>query len=136
MIVIAVLALACCGEVLRKRSAEFARLSRSCTRLALDCEHRVVIAEAGVSFTDRKIVEEGESPQWKEQLRWWSEQRDKYRARAVRFRELGEQFQAASGRPWGRLPLEVLDSPDPLLPPPDLPLIFTVDPKTNVPSPL
>jgi hypothetical protein len=137
LIAITVVALVCWVEILRRRSAEFARLSIMYRRLEMDYMHRVEVADVGIGFANKRISKEGELPKWKEQLQWWSEQSEKNKKMLIHYREINRRFQAATRRPWAYPPSqEDVPSPEPDLPPPDLPLIFTADPKTGVISPL
>jgi hypothetical protein len=136
MTAIAVLAALCFGAILSRRSTGFRRLSASYARLEKDCWFRAAVADEGVRFSKERIREEEDLPRWKEQLQWWSDQSVREKDLAQQYHDISLKFKDAAAHPWAYVPYRrAAPSPEPLLPPPDLPLRFTVDPKTGKKSP-
>ncbi|APW62536.1 hypothetical protein [Paludisphaera borealis] len=138
MIAIAVVAVLCGSEVMRRRSARFKRLAAMYAGLEADHVFRASVADAGEAFAAEKVGqgESGRSSEWKEQRDWWSMQRKRNRNLAASYRLLKDLCLNATRSPWNLMPPVEPDIPaERLLPPPDLPLQFTTDPVTLEMSP-
>jgi hypothetical protein len=132
MMAIAVLAVICALEVMRRRSVEFRRLSVLYGQLEEEYQFRSSVATEGVAFSKAKISINPGSSAWNEQFCWWSQQVERNTRLSVHYGRLKKVLQRASKRPWMSSPSEPFTpAREPLLPPPDLPLTFTNDPKTH-----
>jgi hypothetical protein len=136
MISIAIVALMCAFEAMRRRSKGYQMFAVVYERLAFDCQFRASVADRAVGFTEATMRFVEDSTSWDEQLGWWSTQGKRNRALASHYEHLRDAYRLAASRPWIYLPIDqAIPSREPSLPPWELLLEFETDPITHERTP-